>query len=203
MTIGLKKIVNDFAMGLEKSDSHKPIAINSRSKTPFQPGIGPHTESKTVELVAKELEILFPQTYENYWSTSVPYPDIVRQKCDLCFGEAPNWEWAIEIKMLRFLGDNGKPNDNILMHILSPYPKHGSALTDCKKLLESGFMCRKAILIYGYESEDWPIGLAIDAFEKLARTEVNMGKRILSDFSGLIHPIHRNGAVYAWEIAKK
>ena len=27
-----------------------------------------------------------------------------------------------EVKMLRLMGDNGKPNDNMLMHILSPYP---------------------------------------------------------------------------------
>lgn len=32
------------------------------------------------------------------------------------------------------LGDNGKPNDNMIMHILSPYPDHRSALTDCSKL---------------------------------------------------------------------
>jgi hypothetical protein len=36
---------------------------------------------------------------------------------------SPSWEWAIEIKMPRLMGDNGKPNDNMLMHILSPYPK--------------------------------------------------------------------------------
>ena len=30
---------------------------------------------------------------------------------------------------LRLKGDNGKPNDNMLMHILSPYPQHRSALT--------------------------------------------------------------------------
>ncbi len=37
--------------------------------------------------------------------------------------------------MLRLMGDNGKANDNMLMHILSPYPSHRSALTDCEKLL--------------------------------------------------------------------
>jgi hypothetical protein len=39
--------------------------------------------------------------------------------------------------MLRLMGDNGKPNDNMLMHILSPYPSHRSALTDCQKLLRA------------------------------------------------------------------
>lgn len=61
-----------------------------------------------------------------------------RQKCDLCVGASSSWDWAIEIKMLRLMGDNGKPNDNMLMHILSPYAGDRSALTDCVKLLESG-----------------------------------------------------------------
>jgi hypothetical protein len=34
--------------------------------------------------------------------------------------------------MLRLLGDNGKLNDNMLMHVLSPYQAHRSALTDCE-----------------------------------------------------------------------
>jgi hypothetical protein len=49
----------------------------------------------------------------------------------VCLGGPAPWEWAIEVKMLRFMGDNGKLNDNIVMHILSPYPEHRSALTDC------------------------------------------------------------------------
>jgi hypothetical protein len=55
------------------------------------------------------------------------------------------------------MGDNGKPNDNMLMHILSPYPKHRSALTDCQKLVGSGFEEAYALLIYGYDYDDWPM----------------------------------------------
>lgn len=200
MSIELDQFVTDFALGLKQADSRQPIAINVRSKEAYRPGIGPHPESKTVELVAKELELLKPQTYDCRIGIGIPYPDIVRQKCDLCLGNNPNWEWTIEIKMLRILGDNGKPNDNILMHILSPYPAHRSALTDCKKLIESGFASRKAILIYGYESDDWPIDTAIDAFEKLAKSEVTLSHRFVSDFNQLIHPVHKEGKIYAWEI---
>jgi hypothetical protein len=52
--------------------------------------------------------------------------------------------------MLRLMGDNGKPNDNMLMHIVSPYSSHRSALTDCQKLAASGFSESLAVLIYGY-----------------------------------------------------
>lgn len=53
--------------------------------------------------------------------------------------------------MLRIMGDNGKPNDNTLMHILSPYPAHRSALTDADKLARSSLPGEKAIVIYAYE----------------------------------------------------
>ena len=201
MRVELNEFVADFAKGIKNADKKKPIAINVRSKKPYKAGIGPHPESQTVKLVAKELESLKPEKYSNCSiGLSIPYPLIKRQKCDLCLGKEPDWDWAIEIKMLRILGDNGKPNDNILMHILSPYHKHRSALTDCKKLVNSGFSCRKAILIYGYESEDYPIDIAIDAFEKLAKSEVDLSERYCSNFNNLIHPIHREGKVYGWEI---
>ena len=134
-------------------------------------------------------------------SLGVPYGDGTRQACDLCLGEPPDWEWAIEIKMLRLMGDNGKPNDNMLMHILSPYPEHRSALTDCKKLVAWRFGNRKAVLIYGYDYEDWPMEPAISAFELLASTKVALGPRRSAEFGGLVHPVHTRGQVFAWEVA--
>ena len=46
------------------------------------------------------------------------------------------------------MDDNGNPNDNMIMHILSPYPEHRSALTDWNKLVASSLAALKAILIY-------------------------------------------------------
>jgi hypothetical protein len=122
--------VSDFAQGIVLADRRSPQAGNVRSKVMFQPGIGPHTEDQTIKLVLDELRTLAPERFSSY-QLGVPYPESPRQKCDLCIGRLRNWEWAAEVKMLRFLGDNGKENSNILMHILSPYPAHRSALTDC------------------------------------------------------------------------
>jgi hypothetical protein len=116
----LDKFVSDFASGLKSADSRRPQAINVRSKKPFQPGIGPHTESETVALAISEMRSIDPLGYDRRLHTGVPYPDNPRQKCDVCVGLKRPWQWAIEVKMLRMLGDNGKVNDNILMHILSP-----------------------------------------------------------------------------------
>ncbi len=104
--------------------------------------------------------------------------------------------------MLRLRGDNGKPNDNMLMHILSPYPEHRSALTDIDKLRTSGFNCDKAILIYGYEDAQLPISTAIDAFETLARSRCVLSKPYRAAVSNLVHPVHASGEVVAWQVTK-
>lgn len=108
---------------------------------------------------------------------------------------------AINVPNLRSsVRPNGKTNDSMLMHILSPYPQNRSALTDCTKLIESGFLCPKAIVIYGYEYDDWPMELAIAAFERLAGEWI--GERVSAEFTGLVHPVHRRGAVHAWPLAE-
>jgi hypothetical protein len=84
------------------------------------------------------------------------------------------------------------------MHVLSPYPSHHSALTDCEKLAGSAFSCRKAILIFGYEYDGWNMEPAVEAFETLARCRVMLGRRYGARFGELVHPVHRRGAVYAW-----
>jgi hypothetical protein len=183
--------------GLTKSDPRLP---NARTGIPYQPGIGPHPETAVVLLVTKELVELSPERYGDRIALGVSYVSSSREKCDLCIGAAPSWEWAAEIKMLRLMGDNGKPNDNMLMHILSPYPAHRSAVTDCAKLGRSGLPGRKAILIYGFDYPGWPMDPAIEAFEMLGRASVALGGRAEAAFTGLIHPVHQCGRVFGWEV---
>jgi hypothetical protein len=198
VVLEIDTLIFDFASAIVATDAKRPIAINARSKVLFQPGIGPHSEAETLRLVLTEMAAQNPERYGAH-ALGVPYPEARRQRCDLCFGE-PRWCWAVEAKLLRFLGDNGQPNDNIVMHILSPYPGHRSALTDCAKLAGSSLGARKAILIYGFNAADWPLEPAIAAFEVLARSRVNLGTRISATFDGLVHPVHRDGAVFGWEV---
>ena len=86
------------------------------------------------------------------------------------------------------------------MHILSPYPAHRSAVTDAAKLATSGFDARKGIVIYGYDYEGWPMDPAIEAYELLAGHRVRLGPRRTAGFSGLVHPVHKAGRVFAWEV---
>jgi hypothetical protein len=199
--VELGEFVAAFAAAVQAVDSRKPQAFNTRTGTPFLPGLGPHSETSTVKLVAEELgkrsELQFGSI-----SVSVSYPSQPRLKCDLTInGDTPDG-WAVEVKMLRLMGDNGKLNDNILMHVLSPYPAHRSALTDCEKLANSSFLCRTAVVIYGFDHGDWPLEPAVEAFETLARHRWPMGERMFAPFSGLIHPVHSSGAVFGWELVR-
>jgi hypothetical protein len=42
----------------------------------------------------------------------------------------------------------------------------------------------------GYEYEDWPLELAIEAFERRARGKGNLGERHEASFANLCHPVH-------------
>lgn len=196
----LEELVADFAIGIQLADARKPVAVNRRSGDPFLRGIGPHSEEQTIQLVMSELAALKASAYANQFGLGVPYPEFPRQRCDLCLGHAPQWDWGIEVKMLRILGDNGRANDNMLMHIFSPYPAHRSAVTDCWKLAQTRLARRRGILIYGYDAEQWPLEPAISAFEVLASSVARLGPRKQARFSGLVHPVHASGCVFAWEL---
>ena len=202
MILSLEQFVSDFAGAMKAIDARMLQAQNIRSKEFFRPGIGPHSEAKTVEMVANELQQAQPNLYHDRIGVGVPYPELPRQKCDLCLGPPNDWVWAIEVKMLRFLGDNGKLNDNILMHILSPYPEHRSAVTDYLKLSRTKLAAHRAVLIYGFEHKDWPLEPALHAFEVLARDVVETGRRCTASFTEFVHPIHTCGSVAAWEIQR-
>lgn len=193
----LADIVDDFAASLVRVDATAPTWRSARSGTAFRPGIGPHPETEATRLIVHEMAVTKPATY-GATTLGRPYPLAPKQQCDLVIGEPPSW--AVEIKLFRLLGDNGKPNDNMLMHILSPYPAHRSALTDVAKLSDSGFECRQAVLIYGFDYPGWSMDPAIDAFECLASASAVLSARAEACFEGLIHPVQKGGRVFAWEV---
>ena len=50
---------------------------------------------------------------------------------------------------------------------------------------------------------EWPLDPAAEAFEVLAMTRFNLSSRITAKFSGLIHPVHSHGRVFAWGLLSK
>ncbi len=203
MMISLQNIVEDFAQSLKEADEK----TQNQPYRAYKPGIGPYPEHEAIKLVAQHMQQHCKQYCQRRYriEIDVPYPN-ARQKCDMCIGsnfasQAAQWDWAIEVKLLRFLGDNGKPNDNMLMHILSPYERHRSALTDCAKLAGSQLAMHKAILIYGFEHQEWPLEPAIQAFETLACARFHIGQRYEATFDDLVHTVHKEGKVFAWQVS--
>jgi hypothetical protein len=191
----LGQIVADFALGLKEADSMRPQAVSFRSGKAYQPGIAPHGENAAVQLVLTQMRRLRPGSYGS--ARPVPYPG-GRQKCDLGIGEP--LEWVIEVKMARAFGDNGKLDDTYLKDLLSPYESDHSALSDAQKLRESEFACRKAILVYGFEYSGRQLKPLLDALEALLKVAGPVDGTAKEEFADLVHPVHRQGLVTAWEV---
>jgi hypothetical protein len=192
--IELEEIIEHFATAMNAADNRGPRALNPLTKRIYQPGIGPHPEDRAVDLVMSELAVQRP-----HWRSRVRacHP-ASGQRCDWLLGEP--LQWAIEIRMARANHDNGKPHDAAIRDVLSPYPDDRSALSDCVRLARSGISERRAILIYGFDDSQRPLSEIISAFQTLAQARVNLGAQRYAPLGRLVHPVHRSGGVYGWEI---
>jgi hypothetical protein len=195
--IELRTLVADIAAAFARAEARSPVWV-SRSGRTYRPGIGPHAENAAVALMLDELRRVEPYTTLQL-GQFLPYPRAPRQKCDLWLGEP--LQWAIEVKMARFQGDNGKLDDTALKDLLSPYDADRSALADSVKLARSDIVAGKAVLIYGFDASDRPLEPAIEAFEILARARVQLGGRTQATLGPLVHPVHVSGTVFAWEVS--
>jgi hypothetical protein len=192
----LEQFVRDFASGIERADAKRPQAHSHRDQArTYQPGIGPFSEDEAVRLTLAEMRIAAPGAYEDVGKRR--YPGAAKT-CDLAIGALP--EWAIEVKLARVGRDNGTYEDAAVKKILSPYEEDRSAVTDCVKLAASGFEGRRGVLIYGFEDPKRPLRWLIDAFELVAAQYVELDSRCEAPMVGLVHPVFRAGAVFAWEL---
>ena len=189
----LADFVHDFEAALTAVDGRRPV-FTSRTGRTYQPGRGPHSEDRAVDLILEEMKNTNPHAYGQL-VCRVPYARS-RLMCDVVL---PN-EWMIEVKMARFYGDNNKPDDTSLKDLLSPFDVDRSALTDCTKLAAADGPAQKAIVIYGFDAPSRPLTLAIEAFETLARKSVRLSARITAAYSGLVHPVFQQGAVFGWDV---
>jgi hypothetical protein len=194
----LDHLVSSLAQAVVAVDARLPVAMNKRTGISFGAGLGPHSETETFQLIVDAARAADPGWFEEV-VFDLPYPSSPRKKCDLKV-TTPAGVLFVEGKLLRLKGDNGKPNDNLLMHILSPYAQHRSALTDCTKLSRAQFSGKKVIAVVGYGYPDFPLEPAIHAFETLAANEVQLGRRHEAKFSNLVHPVHREGSVFVWSV---
>lgn len=80
------------------------------------------------------------------------YPTLEGGSCDLVFSSDGKWlpepEWAIEIKRIQLVGNNGKNNDYGLAKVLSPFLKDRSLTHDLRRQRTHAFARRHACVGY-------------------------------------------------------
>ena len=103
--------------------------------------------------------------------------------------------WALECKIARPFGDNGKPAENWSVNLLHPYAHNASLIGDCMKLRSLTCTERKAAIVIGYEHTPPQISLRplLNAFELVTRQVlgVPLGARVQAERTGLVHPVHQ------------
>jgi hypothetical protein len=182
--VDLESVLEDVA------DALVAIDVSGVGFKTFQPGVGPYGEPQLVAEIARRLN-------------SIPkYGGAVRTK------RAPDMlipgEWALEFKIARPFGDNGKQAENWSVNLLHPYPGNTSAIGDCLKLVSLKGTERKAVIVVGYEHDPPEIDLTplIRAFEVVAADVmgIRLDSRVEIYRRALVHPIHRQARLCAWEV---
>ncbi|HXJ33683.1 MAG TPA: hypothetical protein VMS22_06535 [Candidatus Eisenbacteria bacterium] len=180
----LARVVDDVVEGLVALDG---CGIGFKQ---FRPGVGPYGEPQLVGAVAKHLNGL--PAYGGSARTKRT-PDLL----------IPG-QWALEFKIARPFGDNGKEAENWSVNLLHPYPGNVSVIGDCLKLQTLNGNERKAVVVVAYEHTPPEISLAplLDAFEIVATriAGIRLGPRVQRMHSGLCHPVHQQLTVAAWEV---
>ncbi|MGE5693311.1 MAG: hypothetical protein ACM3YF_05980 [Candidatus Zixiibacteriota bacterium] len=171
------------------------VAVDS-SRVPFkafQPGVGPYGEPQLVRAVSEHLNSL--PAYGGTARTQRT-PDLFLPK-----------RWALEFKLARPFGDNGKEAENWSVNLLHPYEGSTSIIGDCLKLEKLDGPERRAAIVIGYEHTPPQVSLVplLNAFELVATgvMGIRLGQRHQVVRAGLVHPVHQQLTVSAWEVLRR
>jgi hypothetical protein len=174
-------LVRTIANTLVELDARMPV-----HKT-FRPGIGPFGEAQLVAEIAKSL------AQQGLTTRTARHPDLLIDQ-----------EWAIEFKIARPFGDNGKQAENWSVNLLHPYSGSTSLLGDALTLRKFEQPFRKGLVAIGFEHDPSEINLSplIESFEVLAREVmgVQLSSRVEEIRKGLVHPVHQVVRCVGWEV---
>ncbi len=156
----------------------------------FQPGVGPYGEPQLVGLIARHLNEL-PKYHLAARTKRVP---------DLLIPD----EWALEFKITRPFGDNGREAENWSVNLLHPYPGNVGTIGDCYKLARLPGPERKAVIVIGYEHVPAQIDLTVlvESFEAIAKhvAGLKLSPRLEVRRQQLVHPVHQSVRIFAWQV---
>ena len=177
----INQLVCQIADFLKEFDSTRPVHKN------FKPGIDPFGEPQIIKEITKGLSL------KGINSRTHRTPDMSIEN-----------EWAIEFKIVRPFGDNGREAENWSVNLLHPYEGNVSLLGDCCKLRSLPEYHNKAVIVIGYEHDPAKIQLEplIKSFEIIASQVmgIHLSNHIEQVREGLVHPEHQVVLVIGWEI---
>ena len=178
----LNHVVNRFSQGLLAVDEfHREARTNARTKEEYLPGVAAMTEPVLTGQLATWWRTSHPEDFGETLELAceVAYPNVARAKCDLVIRNSKSLKpvWAVEVKRIQLVGNNGNTNDYGIAKMLSPYLKDRSLRHDLVRLSESGFNCSSATLVYAFSYSPHSISEAKTRFPDLAgRTVSNIDK---------------------------
>ena len=108
----------------------------------FRPGIGPFGEPQIVRVIAQRLSA------KGITAQTKRTPDLDIQH-----------QWAIEFKIVRPFGDNGKEAENWSVNMLHPYAGNVSLIGDALKLSLLDTFPNKGLFVIGFEHDPAKISL--------------------------------------------
>lgn len=177
----LPEVVKTIANALKKIDTERPIFKN------YAPGIGPFGEPQIVKRIAKLL------IEENIKCITKRHPDLEIRD-----------EWAIEFKIVRPFGDNGKEAENWTVNLLHPYEGNSSLIGDAINLNKMIKSKRKGLFVIGYEHNPAKIQLdpLLKSFEIIVKevSNISLSNRVEERRENLVHPEHQVVRCIGWEI---
>lgn len=194
----LATLAEDIAAALSAADARQP-----RPDPRHRPGIGPLGEGEALSLIAEELQQLHPEPNADLM-IGAPLGNSRRGPRE--YGPATGGErgWTILFRFVRLRGEDGSPDVSAIRDLLLPFGTRRSVVTQCERLAVADGLSRAALLICGFESADeltgYPLASTIEAFEVLAKARVELGQWHESNLGELVHPVHRRGRVFAWEV---
>jgi hypothetical protein len=185
----LKQVVSDIADAMVHIDNTREAWHQ------FNPGVGPFPEPQLVKRIMKYLNSL-PEYKDGAHKPKGHHPDLrILNK------------WAIEFKIVRTYGDNGKkyPPGRWSMDMIHPYPGNASVIGDCYTLLNMASDQRKAVIAitYGHADpkDDKDLTPLLKSFDEIIKDVVFFSLSPRIEAEGVLdHPYYKKFRLLAWEV---
>ncbi|MBM3948303.1 MAG: hypothetical protein FJ312_03495 [SAR202 cluster bacterium] len=175
------ELVKAIADVLKDFDAEGPIHKN------FKPGIGPFGEPQILREIARRL------SSRGVSAQTKRTPDMDVQG-----------DWALEFKIVRPFGDNGREAENWSVNLLHPYVGNVSIIGDAIKLSTLRGYQHKGLFVIGYEHDPPKISLdpLLSSYELIATRvmSISLSERVEERRNQLVHPEHQVLRCIGWEL---